>query len=141
MKTKLKKGDVIDLITGHKVYADVPKHFVYSNCKGDFSLTHSAVVIAGEFDHLAGCYVVYKTAQDGGGTGHGPHDVYPSGHHVWCEKVDNAAVKVDFYQSGCFTAMIEEIEPTGRAERRWVYSANVDADASPPLTPQDHAQS
>jgi hypothetical protein len=114
MKTKLKEGDVIDLRTGHKVYADLPKHFVYSNCKGDFSLTHSDVVIAGEFDHLAGRYVVYKTAQD----------VYPSGHHVWCEKVDDAAVKVDFYQSGCFTAMIEEIEPTGRAERRWVYSAN-----------------
>ena len=129
MKTQLKEGDVIDLETGHKVYTDVPKHFVYSNCKGDFSLTHSDVVIAGEFAHLAGRYVVYKTAKDGGGTGHGPNDVYPSGHHVWCEKVDDAAVKVDFYQSGCFTAMIEDIVPTAHAERKWVYSANAKSDA------------
>ena len=125
MKTQLKEGDVIDLKTGHKVYADVPKHFVYSNCKGDFSLTHSDVTIGGEFEHLAGQYIVYKTANDGGGTGHGPHDVYPDGHHVWCVKADDHSVKVDFYQSGCFTAMIKDIEPTGRAERRWFYFANV----------------
>ena len=30
-----------------------------------------------------GRYVVVKTAFEGGGTGHGPDDAYPDGHHVY----------------------------------------------------------
>ena len=119
--TRLEEGDLIEIKTGHTVYADVPMHFIYENRKGDFSLTRSDVVVEGDFLHLAGKYVVYKTANDGGGTGHGPHDVYPDGHHVYCERVDDSFVRLDFYQSGYFTAMIEEIETCGRAERKWAF--------------------
>ena len=115
---QLKEGDIIELGHGHTVYADIPEHFVYSNCRGSFELTHHEVLLD-ELDWLCGKYIVYKTSHDGGGTGHGPHDVYPDGHHVFCEKADQTEVKVDFYQSGCFTAMIEEIEPIGRATRKW----------------------
>ena len=49
----------------------------------------------------------------------GAHDVYPDGHHVFCVKADDDKVRVDFYQSGCFTAMIEDIKPVGKAILDW----------------------
>ncbi len=114
----LEEGDVIEIKEGHKVYADVPRHFAYYNCKGDFSLTHHDVEVGGEFSYLAGSYIVVKTSLQGGGTGHGPGDVFPDGHRVFCEKVD-CGEKIDFYQSGCFTAMIPDIRPIGHATRTW----------------------
>lgn len=116
----LQEGDIIELKEGHKIYAEVPEHFVFSNRKGSFQLTYHDVEIGGDFSYLAGRYVVYKTAYDGGGTGHGQYDTYPDGHHVFCERLDDRSVKVDFYQSGCFTAMIREITPVGHATRKWV---------------------
>lgn len=116
----LQEGDIIELREGHNVYADVPKHFLYDNREGDFSLARGDVTISGELAYLAGRYIVYKTACDGGGTGMGPHDVYPNGHHVYCERVDDHGVRVDFYQTGSFTATIQDIEPVGRATRKWV---------------------
>ena len=116
----LQEGDIIELKNGHTVYANVPEHFLYSNRKGSFVLARGEARIADELFYLAGRYVVYKIANDGGGTGMGPHDVYPNGHHVFCERLDDPSVKVDFYQSGFFTAMIEHIEPVAKAVRRWV---------------------
>lgn len=115
----LKEGDVIELRAGHKVNAIVPKHFLYSNRKGDFTLDRGNVTIGGELSFLEGRYIVVKTSMDGGGTGHGPHDVYPDGHHVYCQKSDAPEQTVDFWQSGCFTAMITDIEPVGRAVMAW----------------------
>lgn len=115
----LKEGDLIELKDGMEVYADVPKHFVFSNKRGCFDLTHSAVTIGGEFDYLAGEYVVIKTAMTGGGTGHGPNDVFTDGHRVWCQKTSDSNVNVDFYQTGCFTAMIRDIKPIGQAKLVW----------------------
>lgn len=115
----LKEGDVIELVAGDKVYADIPEHFVYSNRRGSFTLTHHDVIIGGEFDYLAGRYVVFKTCSDGGGTGHGPHDVYPDGHHVWCERLGDRQTQVDFYQSGSFTAMLPNKTAVGTAVRVW----------------------
>lgn len=117
---KLKPGDIIAILVGHRVYADVPRHFVYSNCKGDYTFAHSDVTITGELSYLAGRYVVVDAKSEGGGCAHGPHDVYPDGWHVFCERLDDSHNKVDFFQSGCFTAMICDIEPVGRATQRWV---------------------
>jgi hypothetical protein len=116
----LQKGDIIELKAGHTVYAQVPEHFCYENRKGSFKLTRHDVVIGGEFSYLAGRYAVTRTTKDGGGTGHGPHDIYPDGHHVFCQKLDESGIEVDFYQSGAFTAMIKEIEPVGKAKIKWV---------------------
>jgi len=62
-----------------------------------------------------GEYVVNEVNCEGGGTCNGVNgpDKYPNGHHVFCVKKDNSEIKVDFYQTGCFTAMIEDIEPIG----------------------------
>lgn len=117
----LKEMDVIELGEEHTVYADVPEHFCFDNCRGSWKLTHHEVRLEDDnFDFLRGRYVVVAVTQDGGGQGHGPGDIYPDGHHVWCEMMDKASIKVDFYQTGCFTAMIQQITPIGTASvKKW----------------------
>jgi len=116
----LAEGDIIDVPIGMRVYASVPEHFLYANRRGVFDkLAHGEVVVAEDFAHMAGRYVVFKTASDGGGTGHGPHDVYPNGHHVYCEKLDGSGHRLDFYQSGCFSVVHTDVVPVGKAERTW----------------------
>lgn len=63
-----------------------------------------------------GEFVVTKTTFDGGGIGHGSHDVYPDGYHVFCKALKNGeydtdGIEIDFYQSGCFTCVITDISP------------------------------
>jgi hypothetical protein len=100
----LTEGDVIEIEEGHELYAMIPKHFVYSNCTGNFELTHSKAIVSGELSYLAGKYVVTKTVRDGGGTG--------------------GDSEIDFYQTGCFSAMIEDISPIGKAKLTWVIETN-----------------
>lgn len=114
----LKEGDIIELTLGMSVNATVPEIWLYSNGKAN-KTTHGSIKISAK-TKLAGRYVVFKTAFDGGGTGHGPHDVFPDGHHVYCERLDDLTVKVDFYQSGCFTSMLPDLKPVGKARREWV---------------------
>jgi len=124
MSKQLQEGDVIELKKGQEVYTTLPHHCFYVGEEGNFAKTDNHEVEIGETyggldtGFLIGKYIVTKTTFDGGGTGHGPHDVYPDGHHVFCKKIDSK-VRVDFYQSGCFTAMIKDIEPIGRAKATW----------------------
>ena len=73
-----------------------------------------------------GDYVVIEATMEGGGTGHGPHDIYPDGWHVEAQLLDKNGnynpdgKKIDFYQSGCFNNMIEEVQVTGKMERTFV---------------------
>ncbi len=120
----LTEGDIIKLEKGHNVYVDLPKHCFYSNKVGCFEIAHENIEVGSKplgFDtaFLEGKYIVVKTVCDGGGTAHGPHDVFPNGHHVYCEKMVDSLdykIKVDFYQTGSFTAMIEHIKPIGKGE-------------------------
>jgi hypothetical protein len=58
-------------------------------------------------------WLVVHTAVTGGGTGHGPHDVYPDGHEVtiqrlpYGQRTPDTELTLKFYQDGCFTNMIE----------------------------------
>jgi hypothetical protein len=116
MSAELQEGDIVEIKIGHKVYADVPKHFLFDNYRGCFDQTaRGDVVIQGHLDFLAGKYVVYKTCFDGVGSYESP-----AGHHVFCEKLNNPDVKIDFYQNGGFTAVIKDIAPIGKAIRKWV---------------------
>ena len=123
--SSLKEGDIIEIEKGFTVYMELPQHFVYSNRVGVFDKTGNATVKVGDSfngmdtDFLIGKYIVTGTSFEGGGTGMGPHDVYPSGHHVYCEKVNNNKIKVDFYQSGCFTAMNTSVKVVGKAKKHW----------------------
>jgi hypothetical protein len=121
----LKKDDVIELKEGHEVYASVLEHLVYSSKKGSSKLTNTNIVVGGDFSYFKGKYVVVKTKTEGGGGGHGKHDTYPEGHRVYCVSVDDNERKINFYQSGCFTAMIEDIKPIGRASLEWVIKDTV----------------
>jgi hypothetical protein len=71
-----------------------------------------------------GEFVVIKTSYEGGGTGHGQYDVYPNGHCVYCKKLkggkfDINGIEINFYQSGCFTAMIENITPIRKMQMNY----------------------
>jgi len=68
--------------------------------------------------NLEGEYIVYRTCYDGGSTG---RDEYPNGHHVYCENINNSNFKIDFYQSGCFSAVILpcNIQPIRKLTKKW----------------------
>lgn len=111
----LHKGDVIELKKGMTVYTEIPETFAYSNRKGSFKLTTTDVEIGKGFENwLEGEYIVVETNIGDGGTGHGRHDTYPDGYRVFCEKTNNRDIKCNFYQSGCFTAMIKDIKAINR---------------------------
>jgi len=57
-------------------------------------------------------YVVVEARMQGGGTGHGPHDVFPDGWHVIAKRLkpgrkwDPGGEEITFYMTGCFTNLI-----------------------------------
>ena len=55
-------------------------------------------------------WLVRHVSLKGGGTGHGPHDVYENGHHVIAMSDDR--MHVHFFQTGCFRGVVapEQIE-------------------------------
>jgi hypothetical protein len=113
----LAKGDIIELKEGHCIYAVVQNRFIYSNARKDKRLSRTDITIDNKrWNKFKGRYVVLETTFDGGGTGHGPGDIFPDGHHVHCQRLTGYNTKVDFYQTGCFTAMITNITPIGKAK-------------------------
>lgn len=80
----LKVGDVIEIRSGHNV------------CLTSVALKtfeEDLVLDATDYENVLGEYVVYKTAKEGGGTGHGPHDVYPDGWHVFARAVTKSSMR------------------------------------------------
>lgn len=135
MSKLLAEGDVFELEKGDTVYMRLPAHFAYMNAVGVFDEMATTEVTVGESHNgmltewMLGEYVVTKTVHDGGGTGHGAHDIYPDGHHVYAERFLGAKEmrseqprwKIDFYQTGAFTAMITRpIKVIGKAKAFWV---------------------
>lgn len=117
----LQPGDVFMLTQEHVVRAEVPEHFLYENRKGVFDkLSYGTVELKDpNFEYLRGKYIVTYAGLSGGGTGHGPHDVYPDGWCINAQKADNPNIKISFYQSGCFNCKNEGIKAIGRAKQTW----------------------
>ncbi len=71
-------------------------------------------------------YVVEHAEISGGGTGHGPHDVFPDGWLVQARKLNPDTTYnpkeelIEFYQSGCFTDLIKTVEVVGKMEKTFV---------------------
>jgi hypothetical protein len=66
-------------------------------------------------------YLVINTAFTGGGTGHGPGDVYPGGHYVTATRIGSKKkASRTFYMTGCFNNMIDckNITLLGKAEMK-----------------------
>ena len=129
--TLLQEGDVIELKSGHSVYASVPQKLVFDNTPRSKKLTEHLVVLGSSLDSaiggLAGYYLVTKAFEDGSGVGHGPHDSYPDGWKVVCERLSSPNQEVSFYQTGSFTAMILKLPTIGKAQKKWILPFSVKA--------------
>ena len=74
-------------------------------------------------------YVVIRAVMEGGGTGHGPHDVYPDGWHIHARRLDSdgkynpEGEEIRFYQSGAFTCMVPEVEVVRTMQMTFVQKA------------------
>lgn len=70
-------------------------------------------------------FVVESTHWGGGGTGHGPHDIYPDGLNVTARRLNEDGsynpngLVIQFYQRGCFNTTIEDayLITVGRMKR------------------------
>ena len=72
-----------------------------------------------------GEFVVVKTNVEGGGSGMGFNDTYPDGYKVYCKRLcdgefDEKGTEVSFYQIGCFSAMIKNIEVVKKIKLKFV---------------------
>ncbi len=69
-------------------------------------------------------YVVIEASMQGGGTGHGQHDVFPDGWHIVAKRLkpgrkwDPRGEEIAFYMTGCFINMIapDEVRIVGHME-------------------------
>ena len=132
MSVTLQVGDVFAANKGMRVYAYIPSHFVYQNTPNNFSPARTEVKV-GEIrkrdshtlnlSYFKGHYVVEHARSEGGGTAHGPHDVYPDGWHIKARKLwddgtyNPNGTEIEFYQSGAFTAVNKDV-PVVRKMRR-----------------------
>lgn len=124
MQRLLKKGDVFFIEKGQKLYTkengmreeeviagkasyhqEYKKDKIVVDRREYFSKAHLVSI-----KHIippVGEYIVLHTSYSGGGCGMGPDDVYPDGWHVTAKPLDKEKPIVSFYQTGCFTAMLE----------------------------------
>ncbi|AFU64245.1 hypothetical protein selz4t1_21 [Salmonella phage selz] len=115
----LQVGDVFVLTEEMTIETQVPKHFLYSNCKGDWQTDSGYITPEGFFGYMQGHYVVTKTALQGGSTGHDP---YPDGHHVWAQHTENERIRICFYQTGSFRNMHRNVPVVGKAKAQtWTW--------------------
>ena len=129
----LREGDVFEIERGDRVYVDLPGHLWPKNYSravddmvADWRVGRCEVTVGDELrggpsDFLLGKYVVTGTSLSGGGTGMGPHDVYPDGHHVKAQHVVHSNLKIEFYQSGSFTCKLQNKSAIGRATATWSF--------------------
>ena len=118
----LSEGDIIEIKEGHKIYTELPEHCFFENRFLVFDKTATMELVVGSmrkgFDTsvFVGKYVVTKTENTGGSE----DGDYPNGHKVHCKilvcekPLTLGAGKISFYQTGSFTAMIEDIIPIGK---------------------------
>jgi hypothetical protein len=65
-------------------------------------------------------FVVENVGMQGGGTGHGPNDIYPDGWHVEARRLnekneyDPRGEVIEFYQTGCFNCMVPLVNKVGK---------------------------
>ena len=73
-------------------------------------------------------FVVEEANMQGGGTGHGPDDIYPDGWHVKARRLNKdgsynpKGEAICFYMSGCFTCMVKpkDLQVVGKMQMRFV---------------------
>jgi len=128
----LQVGDVLYLGPGASVRTLVPEKIFISNKRNSNKLIGECIIIGRVYKYkkerfifYPGKFVVIKTVMDGGGTGMGPHDTFPDGHHVFCKKLKNDKYndngpELDFYQTGCFHCVNPHITPIGKMKQKFI---------------------
>lgn len=133
MTTKLEVGDVFEAPKNMPVYARIPSHFAYINRPIDPTLVKQEVTVGEiirkrdghtlDLSYLRGRYVVVHARSQGGGTGHGSHDIYPDGWHIQARKLNDdgsynpLGIEIEFYQSGSFTVVNKDVPVVGKLRR------------------------
>lgn len=92
------------------------------------SKTRTVDLGAHDLSRATAKFVVEAANMQGGGTGHGPCDVYPDGWHVRARRLnkdgsyDPKGEVICFYMSGCFTCMIEpkDVQIVGKMQMRFI---------------------
>jgi hypothetical protein len=112
----LQVGDVFEVGQGFKFYFNLGQ---LSNIGAE--ITVEKFNFAEAFG-LTGEYIVTDVRMDGGSSGGGMsgHDDYPDGWHVTAKKLGSMSVgerkynpegfEISFYQSGCFSCMMPNVE-------------------------------
>jgi hypothetical protein len=129
-------GDVITLKDGMKVYAPIPKMFVFSNRRDSMELYVHDIIVGHKYTNISskgknhsftfkgGDFLVINTNSEGGGYQHSPNG-HPNGHRVSCKrlvdgKYDPKQKTINFYQTGSFTAMIPKIKPVRKMVQTFI---------------------
>lgn len=99
----LQKNDVFVILTPERVVIDSYNSLNRLNV----AASYAAVAKTDDCEVGDSLWVVIKTEMSGGGTGHGPHDVYPDGWGVTAAEITEdgspTGRRIFFRQSGCFT--------------------------------------
>jgi hypothetical protein len=123
----LKVGDVVRAEASWEIVNDYPGKEGPKSLNQNFNLralregNSLLKILKGSFD-----FVVVKTNMTGGGTGHGPHDIYPDGHEVTIRQLkrdgsyNDKGAKFYFYQSGSFNCMITDVTPVRKMKQTFV---------------------
>lgn len=106
-------------VDGYKTKGHPVQFSAYHNRDGR---TVEDIVETGSFDasRADAEFIVERTVMDGGGTGHGKHDVFPDGWHVYARRLGRErqyypqAEQIQFYQSGCFNCVVPEVRVVGK---------------------------
>jgi hypothetical protein len=123
-----RSSDLKEITVGYDDHPYVVEQFVKCRHCGESTKKLQATKKYDAYDpsRLKGKWIVERSEMEGGGTGHGPHDVYPDGLHITARrlkksgKYDPKGEAVNFYMSGCFSCMLEEVELVGKMKTRFV---------------------
>jgi len=117
---KLKEGDIVELVDGHRIKAGIPNHLHNLSCLerggsfepshiGDFSLSEEEIEIGGHFHYFAGNYIVTRIEHiPASGDNYAGGSAYD---RVYCEHTDNKYIgRIE---------LLSKVEPSGRAIKKW----------------------
>lgn len=124
MDTKLERGEKFFHKDLNKLICCRDKHFNHCYDEGDYNkhlidtTLHFTVDNSGSF-HTSQYrlkndwkeFIVIWSNYGGGGTGMGPHDIYPDAWQVYCSPVDHPNVLIKFHQeTNCFAHTIKKVQ-------------------------------
>ncbi len=122
--TKLQVGDIFVVDDKWEIIhlPSDPQDPYHVNLRKDFNrASYSGYPIKKEL--IGKNFIVEEAKMAGGGTGHGPHDVYPDGWQITARQLfkngnyNPKGAQILFYQSGAFNCMATDVPTVGKMQR------------------------